>query len=730
MKSLFLFPFLFLLFFVTRANAYTCGNGILEVGELCDPLLTVCCNSTCTGVYDYTNAILTNQSLEWCGQSSAISNVAASLYPPLDDPTVTYVWQFTVVPVGATYSFATPTAASTDVFFSGDGNYEVRAQITTEYCGVYYSEPVDIIIDDCCGNGEVDYGEQCDYALTTTGCCQQNCTYAPLNTPCDNMPTEACTYSFECDGSGNCVSAQDKPFTLLALQSQSINDTACTTNVREISFVTNVTNALDSTTGIYTWYTQVIDRFPSQNFLWTPSSGTATKPNGTITNIVYFAGSGYVHFLLFVTDPCGLTKSIGYNATRQCCGNYILNTGEACDDGNTLENDYCSANCSDVIGYCGDSILQANEFCDPGIDLCCGGNCHSIVPSTVVCRPSAGACDQPENCTGTSPHCPADTFLNSTVVCRGSLGVCDAPETCTGYYPLCPPWNAYYPPWYVCHWSAGVCDMELLCSGFSPSCPAPSYSTALCRPQHGQCDLPEYCSNTGPNCPTDLYANATIGCRIDGTTCERNHCSGSSDVCVVGTPATCQNLTSFVLDDLPCMIGDCSGPPGYTCGVTYIQADSCLIDGACYTNNEANPYNPCQLCNNTIPIGTPGTYSLGISSSSSSSSSSSAFVGINVHLEFSYNYVEGTNMGNWSISNSTIFYSNAAFDLDTGVFTAPQNGYYNVQAQAQTIDATFELLVNSILRLSVPNSGDAVTLTDTVFLVTATLSPYNSTAMV
>ena len=49
-------------------------------------------------------------------------------------------------------------------------------------------------------------------------------------------------------------------------------------------------------------------------------------------------------------------------ASAQVCGDGVLDPGEACDDGNTIDGDCCSSTCQ-------------------------------IEPSSVVCRPSAGACD-------------------------------------------------------------------------------------------------------------------------------------------------------------------------------------------------------------------------------------------------------------------------------------------------------------------------------------------------
>ena len=58
--------------------------------------------------------------------------------------------------------------------------------------------------------------------------------------------------------------------------------------------------------------------------------------------------------------PCGQVCMV--------CGNGVLQTGEACDDGNTVDNDFCSNQC--VIATCSDTRQNHGET---GVD--CGGPC-------------------------------------------------------------------------------------------------------------------------------------------------------------------------------------------------------------------------------------------------------------------------------------------------------------------------------------------------------------------
>jgi len=64
------------------------------------------------------------------------------------------------------------------------------------------------------------------------------------------------------------------------------------------------------------------------------------------------------------------------NCTLEYCGDGVLNPGEECDDGNTVEGDGCSANCT--IEYCGDGELDLGEECDDGNNVegdGCSANC-------------------------------------------------------------------------------------------------------------------------------------------------------------------------------------------------------------------------------------------------------------------------------------------------------------------------------------------------------------------
>src|SRR5713101_4358892 len=66
----------------------------------------------------------------------------------------------------------------------------------------------------------------------------------------------------------------------------------------------------------------------------------------------------------------------GFLVAASCCGNGVVETGEACDDGNTTSGDGCSSSCQIEAGWsctgsksvctpiCGDGLKVGSERCD------------------------------------------------------------------------------------------------------------------------------------------------------------------------------------------------------------------------------------------------------------------------------------------------------------------------------------------------------------------------------
>lgn len=177
------------------------------------------------------------------------------------------------------------------------------------------------------------------------------------------------------------------------------------------------------------------------------------------------------------TDGCETCAGDGGTTAAGTCGPRTKDTlcrdsapGEGCDapercDGVATQ---CppdlqaepGAICRDAAGPCDvaelcngvSRLCPANRVLDAGVK-CGGGDCSTAatcdgvtpacpaapLPSSTVCRPSAGPCDREEHCDGLSLTCPADAYFGSDTVCRPpATASCDVAETCSGTNATCP----------------------------------------------------------------------------------------------------------------------------------------------------------------------------------------------------------------------------------------------------------------------------------------------------
>jgi cysteine-rich repeat protein len=226
------------------------------------------------------------------------------------------------------------------------------------------------------------------------------------------------------------------------------------------------------------------------------------------------------------------------------CGNSIVESGEACDDGNTAEGDCCSAVCQ-------------------------------LEPSGSVCRAAAGACDLEETCDGASDQCPADA--KSTAECRASAGACDVAESCDGSGDACPA-DVLEPATTACRAAAGVCDLLETCSGSDPQCPTDAKSTAECRTAAGVCDVAEACDGVGDACPADAFLTVGTECRTAAGVCDfAETCTGGDAQCpadvFVPNGSPCEEGDACTDGDT-CTAGTCVAGPELDCD----DADACTAD--------------------------------------------------------------------------------------------------------------------------------------------------------
>lgn len=106
----------------------------------------------------------------------------------------------------------------------------------------------------------------------------------------------------------------------------------------------------------------------------------------------------------------GCTEHGKGGGTLALCGNGMVDEDEVCDDGNDVNGDGCSEQCT--IEACGNAILDVGEVCDDGNNLA-GDGCSPNCMSTEVCGnlilDPGEVCDDGNN--PTNDECPADCGL-------------------------------------------------------------------------------------------------------------------------------------------------------------------------------------------------------------------------------------------------------------------------------------------------------------------------------
>jgi hypothetical protein len=218
--------------------------------------------------------------------------------------------------------------------------------------------------------------------------------------------------------------------------------------------------------------------------------------------------------------------------------------------------------------------------------------------NAVVCRPSAGLCDVPESCSGSSAYCPTDIFKGTSSICSTAPGLCSIDISCPGNSPSCPTRtfdnngqscsdnnpctigdtcsqgkcigtakdctagnggycqqdttkpdagnctcadSAY--PYPVCH---PVCGNGILETGEDCEPPGVECCDAqchlvvkdtVCRSKTDACDVPETCDGVLSTCPANAFAASGVQCRAQNMSqvCDvAEFCTGNSAACPIG----------------------------------------------------------------------------------------------------------------------------------------------------------------------------------------------------
>jgi len=134
---------------------------------------------------------------------------------------------------------------------------------------------------------------------------------------------------------------------------------------------------------------------------------------------------------LLVGDGCVFDSS-GRRPPPEACGNGVVETGEACDDGNTSGGDGCAGDCSRIDWICGDGVEECGETCDDG-NIVGGDGCSASCQLETACGDGAVDTADGEVCDdgnivggdGCSANCLSDETCGNGVLDVVADEACD-----------------------------------------------------------------------------------------------------------------------------------------------------------------------------------------------------------------------------------------------------------------------------------------------------------------
>ena len=182
---------------------------------------------------------------------------------------------------------------------------------------------------------------------------------------------------------------------------------------------------------------------------------TGRSGNSNCGNHVVDPGEGCDDGNTINGDGCSSTCQV--ETSQPVCGNHVVESGEQCDDGNTVSGDGCSSTCQKE-SLCGNGHLDPGEQCDDGNTQNgdgCSSTCHTESATACALFPQDGcssgdACDFTEDDSATacrnvavaghaSSRCTdltdcdiGYTCVTDTATVSSCMAFCDVDTDCTG----------------------------------------------------------------------------------------------------------------------------------------------------------------------------------------------------------------------------------------------------------------------------------------------------------
>ena len=407
----------------------------------------------------------------------------------------------------------------------------------------------DIPSDPVCGNGVVEYPEQCDDGNTTSGDgCDASCRYEAGDLANDNCASPA-TASDGATAYTNIGATTDGPTEtgLCASVDLQADVWYCYTATCTDAATFSLCNSdFDTTLAVYEGCA-----CPTASPL-ACDDDYCGGGSGSQVSLAVTAGQSYL------VRIGGWSSSQGSGqleiACGPVCGNGIVETGEECEPPGSA---FCDANCQ---------LIEGADVCGPGAGDCYAANgtpgCEDVTCCSLVCDADAYCCEIEWDsiCAGSAPAICGGGYD----VCATATGDCYTQHTdpgcndpdccnavCTYYDPYCctNEWDEY------CVAGAGLfCDAIAwpACGSSTESC-----DSAHTGPGCSDADCCNFVCSFDPSCCTDEWTLACAqtaqvlcpmmeGCGADAGACrEANGSPGCSDptccalVCVMLDPSCC-----------------------------------------------------------------------------------------------------------------------------------------------------------------------------------------------
>jgi len=147
-------------------------------------------------------------------------------------------------------------------------------------------------------------------------------------------------------------------------------DSTATTQDPQIAFGTNLIKEYENTCGWGLVNVKITDT----------DLALFSEANDLTCAVVYDGKATYCYKYILPKDASSCTLCEG-----PICGNKIIESGEECDDGNTVSGDGCSADCKKelVFTVCGNGIKESGEECDDG-NIDSGDGCSAKCTKELV----------------------------------------------------------------------------------------------------------------------------------------------------------------------------------------------------------------------------------------------------------------------------------------------------------------------------------------------------------